>query len=351
MNYQSGKDIKFTHKSVATQKVLSPLKNEIIEHLGLNPTDEHTNRQIKKHIQDKGLEYADGTINNALSELRQGNLVLRRNGFRENYYRINLDSYMKSESTPIGVGKCLVGKDGFVAAIMEIIKAEGFEYVARIHDVSLRTNFWLGDAFRKRVSFDPELWVNEVCHKWKRNEWANSWHIRLFVGYDYRVTFQVYDVGTLGVQVKCVRKAIPDRLNGICLLDQVIREGLFIVFGKNKRLWSFPDVNKWVVTFWHRGKDSKKVFPCRFNVLYENWFGGLSRIYVREEDNRLRLEGFENPNVTMGALKSEKEELELEWGRVEEEKRAIPGMVASCFASCLTEYGKGRGFIDLEPVS
>jgi hypothetical protein len=348
---------RFTQKRVATQKniLISRLESELIEALSSDPSSELTKQTVLEHLRKKGVRHAVGTINNALSRLKGVNLVLSRRSFRCAYYRINPEVYGNREVTHM-VGRSggvtrnqVVSEEGFVSTVLELARCGGFESVCRVHDVHLVSSFWFVGDFVRRVVCEPRVWVSEACFRWVRNERAKCWTIHLFVEFDYRLTFQVFDVGRITCMVKCLKKAIPERLEGLRKLEHVIREGLFLVFGKNKRLWSFPELDHWTVTFWHRGKDSKTKYDCRFNVLWRNWVGGLSRIYVREEDQRLRVENFENPNRALGLLISEKEELQREWIKVEEEKKAIPGMVASCVASCMAGI-RGK-FVDLDPVS
>jgi hypothetical protein len=249
------------------------------------------------------------------------------------------------------VGGNVVSEDGFVATVLQLARGGGFEDVCHIHDVEIVSVFWDVGCFERRVCFEPKVWVNELCFRWRRNDVAKCWSIRLSVGFDYRVTFQVFDVGTLTCMVKCVKKPIPDRLDGLHALDRAVREACFIVFGKSKRLWSFPDVDKWIVVFWHRGRDSKTSYDCRFNVLYRNWLNGFTRIYVREQDGRLRVEEFQNPNAALGVLISEKEELQQGWNSLDEEKKAIPLMVASCVASCFYDRKQKSPIVDSDPIS
>lgn len=351
MSSIESKDKRFAQNRVVTQSrvVISRCESEIVEVLSSDKTKEFSKQELLEHLRRKGVKHAVGTINNALSELVGDNRVLRRRSFRCAWYRINLEAYERREVTRM-VGGNVVSEDGFVATVLELARAGSFEDVCHIHDVEMDSAFWDAGSFDRRVSFEPTVWVNEMCFRWRRNKWAKCWSIRLSVDFDYRVVFQVFDCGTLTCKVKCCKRPIPDRLDGLRALDRVVREACFLVFGKSYRL-SFPDVDKWVVVFWHRGRDTKTSYDCRFNVLYRDFFNGFSRIYVREQDGRLRLEEFQNPNKTLGLLISEKEQLQLGWNALDEEKTAIPSMIASCVASCFSDRKGKSPFIDSDPIS
>ncbi len=199
---------------------------------------------------------------------------------------------------------CIASGQGFVTTVLELAKANGFEEICRVHDIHLATSFWYAEAFAERVKCRPEVWYKEKCFSWKPNKKAQSWNIQLFVGYHYRVSFQAFRCGTLTAVIKCADTPFPAKLDGLRTIEEVLNEACLIVFGQ-RQSWPFPPLDKWVVTFWHYGKDSKQTFDCCFNVVFRDWFEGLARIYVREEDGRLRIEEFQNPRKTLGLLKSE----------------------------------------------
>jgi Fe2+ or Zn2+ uptake regulation protein len=274
---------------------------EIVECLRSHAPEELTGKIILQTLFEKGIKCKPGTFYNYISDLqKQGKVVSRRSSLA--YYR-----YVVEENEIHGMGdrnQSVISDQGFVNTVLELARANGFEAICRVHDVHLATSFWYAEAFAERVSSHPEVWYKENCFRWKPNKKAQSWNIQLFVGYHYRVSFQVFECGTLTAIIKCAGKPFPAKLEGLRNLEDVLNEACLIVFGQ-RRSWPFPPLDKWVITFWHYGRDSKRTFDCCFNVVFRDWFENLARIYIREEDGRLRIEEFQNPRKTLGLLKSE----------------------------------------------
>lgn len=65
----------------------------------------------------------------------------------------------------------------------------------------------------------------------------------MFVGYDYRVSFQVLEGGTLSVVIKCVGKPFPAKLEGLRKIEGVLSEACLVVFGE-RRLWPFAPLDE-----------------------------------------------------------------------------------------------------------
>lgn len=281
----------------------SDIKNEILDVLKNFWPKELTKKEIIKALLDKGVDCADGTFYNVISVLgRQNRIIIKRSSGA--FYKYN---QLKNEKYPIGVAPSKVlTENGFVNNVLELIKANGFEEICRIHDIHLKTDFWEVDAFQDLRQRSCEVWRHQSCYCWQPNKKSKSWKVNLFVGYYHRVTFQVYSCGVLTCSVKCIRTPFPANLEGLRTLQRIISEACLIIFD-DRKFWSFPPVDNWVVSFWHYGRDSKTKFKVKFEVTFKSFFGGLARLYVRKKDGRLRLEEFQSPCEPLGLLLHEAE--------------------------------------------
>jgi hypothetical protein len=323
-----------SHKNEIQDEILSCLKGK--------PAHAHYVEWSRKDIQEtlskKEIHCSNGTFYNIMSKLMGENLVFSRRSTCA-FYRINQAIEAKNEIHPMGVLESghIVGRDGFVSSVLELARANGFDAVSRVHDVHLHSYLWDVSGFLWARKHKGLVWFGEDCFKWRRNRQAKSWVLKLFAD-GYKVTFQVFESGVLSAVVKCAKNPIPVALSGLSQLRGVLEKAALIVFGREK---CFPDFDKWTVSFWHYGKDSKRVFDCQFNVLFQDFFGGLQRIYVREEDGRLRVEDFQNPKVTLGVLQSEAERLQSEWVAMEREKQIVLQEQAKAFAPFAESIFKG----------
>lgn len=292
---------KYSHQKKTGKKF--GIKSEILELLKHRFPDQLNKKEILDFLFKKGKKYKVGTFYNAVSELKKQNLIVPTRSFGTHYQW----NKFKNEYNPKGAESNILSEEGFVNAVLELAKANGFESVCRVHDIHLVTDFWNVEEFLTRLKKSNVVWRHERCYSWKRNKRAKSWVIKLFVGHYYRVTFQFYECGRLVCTIKCIKKAIPSNLSGLRNLERIITEACLVVFDESK-FWSFPQPDKWIVSLWHYGRDSKCFFNCKFDVTFETFFRGLARMYVREADGRLRLEEIQNPRISLGLLKDEAED-------------------------------------------
>lgn len=332
------KSVKNVSVSVTTY-----LKSVVLQYFFSKQDMEVDIKQVIGDINRKQRKYAEGSIRNCLYKLKKQNLLLNRRAFQSSYYRLNMLEIRKSGLTTGSCGvSCdsIVSRDGFVSSILQLARSNGFENLCRVHSVFLVSNFWFIPVFHKRVEHTPVVWlgINKFC--WKRVPSFACYRIHVFVA-RYGVTFSVFDSEKMTTRIK---GTFPDRLSGLRKMESVIHEALLLVFGKNRGFWTFPSLDSWIVQSWHYGRDSKKRFACKFEVLFKDYFNGLAHIYVRQEDGRLRVENFQNPKKALGVLKTNAEIIAEQWRALEVEKQAfkkeIPRMVASCFASCACANAK-----------
>lgn len=279
----------------------SDIESEILGLLKSNYPQQLSKNEILEFLSKKERKYKDGTFYNAVSMLKKRNLVISDRSFGTNYKW----NKSKNENNPYGVEPTILNETGFVNSVLELSKANGFENISRVHDIHLVTDFWNAEEFLTRLERSNFVWRHERCYLWKRNIRAKSWILKLLVGHYHRVTFQFYERGRLTCTIKCMKKAIPANLDGLRYLGNVILEACLVVFDERK-FWSFPKPDDWIVTLWHYGKDSKCFFGSKFDVTFKTFFGGLARIYVRKTDGRLRIEEIQDPRKSLSVLKEEK---------------------------------------------
>lgn len=281
-----------------TKRKNNEIKNEILEALKNSWPEDCTKNDIIASLSDKGVKCADGTFYNIISKLLKQNRVISTRSSSANY-KYNKS---KNENHPIGdVRSTIVTERGFVNRVMELICANGFEEICKIHDIHLKTDFWDIEEFEFLRQRSCERWHHERCYVWRKNDQSKSWIIYLRVGDSYKVTFQVYSKGVLACSINCTRTPFPENLEGLRALQNVINEACLIIFD-DRKFWTFSNVDDWIVTSWHRGRDSKQRFADRFEVTFRSFFGGLARIYVRKEDGRLRVEESQSPRMVLGLL-------------------------------------------------
>ncbi len=274
------------------------IKNEILDSLHNRWPEERSKKEIMTSLSDKEVRCADGTFYNVISELIRENRVIsnRSSGAKYKYNK------SKNENYPTGdINSTILTETGFVNTIMELIRANSFEDVCRIHDIHLKTDFWNIEAFQDLRKRSCKVWHHERCYPWKKNKKSKSWKNCLYVGNSHKVTFQIYSTGVLTCSIKCTRTPFLANFAGLRALHNVINEACLIIFDDHK-FWTFPIVDNWIVTLWHYGRDTKLRFTCRFEVTFRNFFGGFARIYVRKEDGRLRVEESQSPCETLGLL-------------------------------------------------
>jgi hypothetical protein len=117
-----------------------------------------------------------------------------------------------------------------------------------------------------------------------------------FLSLSYPVRVQLYNTGTVLVNIKCSSKPFPLDINGFSALASLLGE---VKISLNKPF--VPDIDDWVIVQWHLNRDSERLQGGGLDmyVTFRDFFNDAAQFYYKNSLKVMRAEVVQSPKKTL----------------------------------------------------